>query len=232
MKKKKRKIKLKSIIVVFSFILIVGLIIFYYTNKRITNIYVIGNNLLKESYIIDKTNLINYPPIVSIDTKKIENDLISDSLIKSVEVKKSLLGKVTITIEENTPILKMSDNLYILSNGDMEEIDIEEQVPFLKGEVDASIYDNFIKKMLLIDKDILIKISEMEYAKTEFDNERFLMRMNDGNIVYVTLSRIELINSYNEVYPTLEDSKGILHLDSGNHFEIKVKKEDKKTDEQ
>ena len=121
----------------------------------------------------------------------------------------------------------MSDNLYILSNGEMEEINIEEQVPFLKGEVEAGIYDNFIKKILLIDKDILIKISEIEYAKTEFDNERFLMRMNDGNIVYVTLSRIELINSYNEVYPTLEGSKGILHLDSGNHFEIKLKKDEK-----
>ena len=75
--------------------------------------------------------------------------------------------------------------------------------------------------MLLIDRDILIRISEIKYDPTELDNERFLFYMNDANYVYVTLSKIDLINSYNEIYPTLEGKKGILYLDSGNHFEIK-----------
>ena len=30
-----------------------------------------------------------------------------------------------------------------------------------------------------------------------------------------------LINKYNDIYPTLDNKKGILYLDSGNHFEIK-----------
>ena len=38
--------------------------------------------------------------------------------------------------------------------------------------------------------------------------------------VYVTLDKIEVINSYNEIVPTLEGKKGILYLDSGNHFQI------------
>ncbi len=75
--------------------------------------------------------------------------------------------------------------------------------------------------MKKINSDILIKISEIEYKNTEYDKERFLFLMNDGNYVYITISRIELINSYNEIYPTLDNHKGILHLDSGNHFEIK-----------
>lgn len=223
MKKKKRKIKLKSIIIFFVIILVIGLFVLYYINKRVTNIYVIGNSVLKESYIIDKTNLISYPKIIEVNTKKIENTLLSDPLIEKVNVKKNLFGKVTISIEENIPILKMGGNLYILSNGEMEEINFDYQVPFLKGEVDADVYDNFIKKMLLIDKSIMLKISEVEYAKTEFDNERFLLYMNDGNLVYVTLSKIELINTYNEVYPTLGDNKGIFYLDSGNYFEKKEK---------
>ena len=45
--------------------------------------------------------------------------------------------------------------------------------------------------------------------------------MSDSHYVYITLSKISLINSYNEIYPTLEGKKGILYLDSGNHFEIK-----------
>ena len=81
--------------------------------------------------------------------------------------------------------------------------------------------------MLLIDKDILKHISEIEYKKTDLDKERFMFYMIDGNYVYITLSKINLINSYNEIYPTLEGKKGILYLDSGNHFEIKNKNENK-----
>ena len=39
---------------------------------------------------------------------------------------------------------------------------------------------------------------------------------NQNNICFPNL-----FNNYNEIYPTLENKKGILHLDSGNHFEIK-----------
>ena len=75
--------------------------------------------------------------------------------------------------------------------------------------------------MTLVNKSILSKISEIEYTPSTIDKEKFLFLMNDGNYVYITLSKIDLINTYNEIYPTLEGKKGILHLDSGNHFEIK-----------
>ena len=44
--------------------------------------------------------------------------------------------------------------------------------------------------------------------------------MDDGNSVYLTLTKFEQINYYDEVLPQLEGKKGILYLDSGNHFEI------------
>ncbi len=225
MKKKKRKIKfkLKSIIIFLVLIILVALIIYWYLNLKVSNIYVTGNNILKENDILNSTNLLNYPRLIDVQIREIEKKLLNNPLINKVNIKKKINGKIIIEIEENRPLLKMSDNLFILSNGEMEEIDIKEQVPFLKGEVDSSIYEDFIKKMLLIDKDILIKISEVTYAKTDLDSERFLMYMNDGNEVYVTLSKIDLINSYNEIYPTLDNKKGILYLDSGNHFEIKKK---------
>ena len=221
MKKKKRKIKLKSIIILLLIIIIIGLLIYWFLNIKVTNIYVKGNNLLKESYVIKKTKLDDYPKIYKVNTKKIEELLSKEILINKVTVSKSLLGKVIIEIKENVPLLKISENTYILSNGRMEELDIHAQVPFLQGEVSADIYDDFTSKFALINHDILIKISEVKYDKTELDNERFLLYMNDGNMVYVTLSKIERINTYNEIYPTLEDKKGILYLDSGNHFEIK-----------
>jgi hypothetical protein len=44
--------------------------------------------------------------------------------------------------------------------------------------------------------------------------------MNDGNYVYITLTKIKSINEYIKILSTLENKKGILYLDSGNYFEI------------
>ena len=45
--------------------------------------------------------------------------------------------------------------------------------------------------------------------------------MNDDNYVYITLTKLDLINKYNETLEQLEGKKGILYLDSGNYFKIK-----------
>ena len=44
--------------------------------------------------------------------------------------------------------------------------------------------------------------------------------MNDGNYVYITTTRLSNINKYESVLEQLEGKKGILYLDSGNHFSI------------
>jgi len=45
--------------------------------------------------------------------------------------------------------------------------------------------------------------------------------MNDGNYVYITLTKMELLNKYNEAITKVEGKKGTLYLDSGNYFEIR-----------
>lgn len=66
-------------------------------------------------------------------------------------------------------------------------------------------------------------ISEIEYSKTSYDDKRFLLYMNDGNMVYITVSKAELLNKYVEIIKKVDNKKGILYLDSGNYFEIKEK---------
>ena len=222
-KKTKKRIKIKSLLIVLVFILIISLSIYYYSTLKITNIYVTGNKILRESDIIKEVELDNYPNIYKVNEYKIKEKLLLNPLIKSVKVKKTFLGKVIIEIEENIPIIKDIDGKYILNSGEKINSESKYNVPSLINEVDSDIYNNFIKGFSKVSNDILIKISEIKYDKTDLDKERFLLLMNDGNYVYITLSRIELVNSYNEIYPTLDNNKGILHLDSGNHFEIKNK---------
>ena len=44
--------------------------------------------------------------------------------------------------------------------------------------------------------------------------------MTDGNSVYITLTKLKMINYYNKVLTQLSGKKGILYLDSGNHFQV------------
>ena len=82
-------------------------------------------------------------------------------------------------------------------------------------------YKSFIKKVNKIDEEILNKISDIEYVPNEWDKDRFLLYMDDGNMVYLTLTKFNMINYYDDVLSQLEGKKGILYLDNGNHFQIK-----------
>ena len=71
-----------------------------------------------------------------------------------------------------------------------------------------------------IDKAVLSKISDIEYKPNDYDKDRFLLYMDDGNMVYLTLTKFKTINHYIDVLAQLENHKGVLYLDNGNHFKI------------
>lgn len=222
-KKKKKKIKIKSFLIILLVILVIGLLIYGYARIHIQNIYVVGNNILTEQEIIEEAGLQNYPTIYSVSKVEIENKLKKNSLIKEINVSKSLFGKITITIKENRILYKENES-YMLSSGKLISfIDEKLGIPTLINEIDEKVIDKFIQKLDIVDDNTLSKISEIKYVPSSLDNERFMFYMNDGNSVYITLNKMEVINNYNEIYPTLEGNKGILYLDSGNHFEIKIK---------
>ena len=220
MKKIKKKIKLKSILVLLGIIIFIAVLVYLFLNIRIKNIYVRGINFIKEKDIITINDLYNYPKILDFNKDDFIKKVKKNPLVNDIQVSVSFFGKVVIDIDENIPICR-KNNKIILSNGKIEDIDITKELPILTNEIDEDVYNEFIKKIVLIDKSIMSKISEIEYSPSTIDKEKFLFLMNDGNMVYITLSKIDLVNNYNEIYPTLDGKKGILHLDSGNHFEIK-----------
>ena len=91
----------------------------------------------------------------------------------------------------------------------------------VNDDYDKKIENDFIKKFSKVDKNVLRQISQIEYSKTSVDNERFLLYMDDGNEVYITLTKIEKINKYNEIVEKMDGSHGIIYLDSGDYIEIK-----------
>ena len=90
----------------------------------------------------------------------------------------------------------------------------------LERELELEELDFFLDADDVIDENIRLMISEIEYYPNDIDKERFILTMNDGNYVYITLYKTYLVNDYIKILSTLENKKGILYLDSGNYFEI------------
>ena len=218
-KKKNKKRKFLRFIII---ILILVLLVFIVLNLKIKNIYVIGNDILTDQEIIELAGIENYPKLFEKSCNSIKSKIELSPYIENVKVKKNLLGKVTIEVSEYNLLLKdETDNyIYISSLKKIPFDDVIVGIPSLINYVDSNILNSFLKKLNTIDRDILSKISEIEYTPNEYDKDLFLFYMNDGNYVYITTTRLLNINKYANVVEKLEGKKGILYLDSGNHFKI------------
>lgn len=219
MKKKKRKISFLKILIVFLLIYLFIVGGYKLITINIKNIYVIGNNYIKDKYIIEKAGLTNYPPFFLTTRSSIKKKLLNYDEILNVNVKKKLFS-VYLYVDENIPLFyNKNSNKIVLKNG--KEIDDKYNVAVLNNYVPDTIYNDFINNMGNVNQDILDRISEINYVPNDVDSKRFYLIMDDGNNVYLTLDDFLKINNYIEIIKTLDNNKGTIYLDSGNYFEIK-----------
>ncbi|MGM9876408.1 MAG: cell division protein FtsQ/DivIB [Bacilli bacterium] len=219
-KVKKRKLKFKRIFICLILLLIIVLLFLLVKNIPIKNIYIIGNNILSDKEIIEISQISNYPSFVETSKKDIIKRLEKNNYIKKVEVEKKFFNKIYIYITENKIISIYNDKLLLESGKEVENIYEIHTAPILISDI-SNIKEEYVKNFSKVNDDILLKISEIEYSPNEVDNERFTLRMDDGNLVYITLNKITKINKYNSIYSELEGKKGIIYLDSGDYIEVK-----------
>lgn len=218
---KKKKLRLNRIILFLIFLILVIFLTYYILNSKIENIIVKGNSYLDDDDIINITGIKNYPKFILTFNYQMKNSLESSPFIKSADIKKTFHNTVIITVQEYEILLKNSaTDKYVTSNVEEVNYNKELRVPRLTNTISASKMKSLISSLEDVDKDILGKISEIKYVPNEYDKDRYLLYMNDDNAVYLTLTKFEMINYYNKVLPQLEGRKGILYLDSGNHFKI------------
>ena len=221
----KRK-KLKLIPALIVLLILGGLFfgVYSFINTKLKNIIIYNNNYLTDDYIIKLADIYDYPKFWLINTSKISKKLKNSPYIKDVKIRRKFYNVLTISVTENLPIyFNNSDSTIVFEDGESvaeEAIDLF-RIPRVINYVPNDKVNSFIKDMGKVKRDILGKISDIEYVPNEYDKDRFLLYMDDGNMVYLTLTKFEMINYYNEVLGQLEDHKGILYFDSGNHFEIK-----------
>lgn len=224
-KKLKKKTHLKIIPVLIFLLLIVAIFFIYnlISSLPVKNIYITGNTYLTDQEIIELAKLENYPSFIKTNSTTIKKNIEKNKLIKHAKITKKFFGIVEITIEENNILFRKydDDTKVILDNGS-EVVDdkYSYSVPKLLNYVPDTKYKSFMKGMNQVTENIKIQISEITYLPNEQDKDRFLLYMNDGNYVYLTLTKFKQINYYEDVLGKLKGKKGILYLDSGNHFQI------------
>lgn len=222
----KRK-KLKFIPFLIVLIILGGLFfaVYRFMNVKISNIIITNTNYLNDDYILELSGVRDYPNFYTLNTKSAVNMLKKSPYIKDAKMRRSFYHILTIDIVENKPLyLDYSSNTIVFEDGSKvfeDEAVVLFRVPRLMNYVPDDKYEMFIKRMGEVDIDILGKIADIEYVPNEYDKERFVLYMDDSNLVYLTLTRFDKINYYNDVVGQLEGHRGILYLDSGNHFEIK-----------
>ena len=225
MKKKKvikRKIKWKVLLKIFFLLFGVGLLFFYLMNVKTKHIVISGNSLVSDNEIIITAGFKNYPYLFRVSNKEIKERLESIPLLTSIKVQKSLLGTLTIYVEETKPLFYNRNNdRLVLSDGNEVTSAILDGVPTLINYVPDTLYDRLVVELASIDKNVLTLISEIEYQPWQsndvmIDDTRFFLRMTDGNSVYVNLINLQKLNTYIEIFASLEDKKGILYLDSSS----------------
>lgn len=219
--KKKTKIKVIPVLIALFLILIIGGIIYYLLSLPIANIYIKGNSYLTDQEIIEQAKIENYPSFIETTKYRIKKRLLNNDYISKVNVKKKFFNTIVITVKEYNILFRKDENKNIvLENGTELNDNNKYSVPILLNYVPDTKYKSFLKHMNRINESVKSEISEIRYYPNEQDDDRFLLHMNDGNLVYLTLTKFSQINYYESVLDQLEGKKGILYLDSGNHFKV------------
>ena len=221
---KKRRIKLLPCFIVLLVMGVLSFGVYFFLKLPILNLIVENTTYLNDDYILELAEVKDYPSFWLSCTSHMEKKLEDSPYISDVKVERKFFHVLVFTIDENRPLfINNTNNTVVFS--DREEVSVSDQIdlfriPRLINYVPDNKYQSFIKGMTNIKKDILGKISDIEYQPNDYDKDRFLLYMDDGNMVYLTLTKFDMINYYNDVLSQLENRKGILYLDNGNHFQI------------
>ena len=217
-KKKKKRLRVKN---VFIFVLILAILvgaICLLSLLKVKTYYIYNNKYLTDKEVLDELKLNKKSSFLFTNTFSEKAIIRKSKLIKDVKIRKTISLEIKVDITEYKILFVNDKNKSVLENGN--EIDyVYDNAPVLINKVeDKEIYKKFIKKFNKIDDTIIDSISEISYTPNGIDKERFLLSMNDGNYVYVTISKLTKINEYKDIIGSVENRKGILYLDYGNYF--------------
>src|SRR5574344_134733 len=221
----RRKFNFKKFLILLLILYLILYSGYYLFSVHIKNIIIKGDNNVSDAEIITLAGIKDYPPIFPLNTKKVTKKLLTNPLIKSVNIKKNLHLELIITITENKILmLNKTNNQLLLGSGKYIANNYQYVgIPTLINYAPEDTLKAFALKLNNLDQDIIGAISEIEYAPSKntknelIDATRFMLKMNDGNTVYTNTAKCSVLSHYQQIYASLKGKLGILYLDSGNY---------------
>ncbi len=242
---KRLKLKAKMFLRLLVVILIFFAVFFYLINVKTKNICIKGTTSIKDVEIIELAGIKDYPNLFKLSKSKVKKSIMNHPLVKDVKIKRSIFGKLTIEVTETRILFFYKyDNKFITENGSkIDNANNYMGYPTLINFTPDTIFDNLVIGLNKVDYKIIKMINEIEYNPYKssngsiIDNNRFILKMNDKNTVYIDTPNIRNLNKYTTIVaaPDMEKTKGILYLDTMNDqivfrsYDSVTKEQDDKT---
>lgn len=221
-KVKRKKLNVARTLVLILFIYLIVCIAIYIYKEPVKHYQIEGNTILSDVEILRMLDLTEYPAFVSINKKRIEKKLEDHVLISEAKVSYSLDFSIKIKIVENKPvfIVKSTDEI-CLSDGTLIEYSNDYiGIPILLNTTPEKVMKTLAKNLSKIDDGILYTINDIEYKPSYnaqnqvIDEYRFLLSMNDKNLVYINGKNTKTLNKYLDIIATNKiTTSGTLYLD-------------------
>ena len=224
-KVKKSRLNFKRLLILILVVYLFGYGVYYLFKEPIRNIVISGNVLINDADIISAGGLKGYPSMLAVNNRAIAKKIKKLTLVEDVKIKKDFHFRLHIEIVESKILFIHNTNgQLMLSNGEYTENKFDVLgIPSLINYAPKNVLYEFSLAFGVVDYGIIGLISEIEYSPsvgedgTTIDETRFIIYMNDGNIIYTNTAKVENLQHYREIFASLADRKGILYLDSGNH---------------
>lgn len=217
-KKVKRKLNYKNIFILIIIFISLILLINYVIHLPLRNIVIKGSKQIKDYEIIERLGIKEYPSFISVLLNNNKKKLMEDIRINKVDINYGYLSIEINVVDNNVLYYDQTSKKAVYT--DFRTNDEEINGPLLVNYVPDNIIEDFKKAMSTVKVEILSRISEIKYSPDNVDNKRFLLTMNDGNYVYLTIIRWDNINNYLLVVREFPNKRGILYLNAGNTFEV------------
>lgn len=220
-RKRKRRLNIKRAFLLALVLVLIAFCIKSIVKVDIGNIEVVGNEFLSDSQIIKLAGLTDDSRFFELSSKNVCDEIRTNPLIATCKLEHHLGFDITIAITENKPVFfyAYTGKLVLSNASEIDENNIY-GVPTLINYVPEKVLKAFSSGLAGIKSDIIRSISEIEYSPSEnsdgayIDEERFMLSMNDGNIVYVNNRKLDVLNNYDKIYASLGDRKGYYNFDS------------------
>lgn len=214
----------KLILFIFVFFLLIAIVIFLNSSiSKISNIQIIGIDLLTEEEIYKKADINLDMYYFFADPDSIESNLKELDIIKEVEVTKKFPGILTILAveQEFVAYFKKSEHEWVpvLENGSLYNKEYNEDFfdrPLITKWTDMDLISDLASELSEIKPSILEEISEITQNPQEDELNRLLVYTREGYRIHINIEDLsENLNLYPEIIEGIcdkTDNKGDIFL--------------------